>query len=175
MVDKIIEGRKYRIDWEGDASVKNRVKNGRVVFGIGCNVIKKLAYSRKAFVAKSVSENPAYAEGERYACRLEGELRQYYWPNCLLAEVPDKKKPDEVIVIKRYGDVTEAYYKQPGYIGERRAQVKRYSEDMPNMHTACEYLLDKLFYDDPTGSVEADVVTIIKALKEHGLKIVKDR
>lgn len=169
MVDKIIEGRKYRIDWEGDESAKRSIMNGLPVIGIEAHIIRKLASSGKHFIACKVRDGG-------YSCELIGE-GTYLWPRRLLSECADTKKktPDEVIVIKRYGDVTEAYHKQPGYIGERRAQVKRYSEDMPNMHIACEYLLDKLFYDDPTRSVESDAVAIIKALKEHGLKIVKDR
>ena len=169
MVDKIIKGRKYRIDWNGNASVKKLVENGRGVYGIACDDIKELASSRKAFVAKTVSENPARGEEERYDCRLEGELHQYYWPNCLLVEVPDKKNPDEVIVIKRYGDVTTAIIKQVGIAGERKAQVIRHCGDEHNMHTACCYVLNKLFDDrHGVGAVDDFAKFLYEALRAKG-------
>lgn len=67
----------------------------------------------------------------------------YALESCLQLIKPAKTgKPDEVVVIKRFGDKTLAY------MGDKRVEVKRHKDDVHNFHKACIYVLDKLFNDN---------------------------
>lgn len=75
-----------------------------------------------------------------------------YWPTVdsiircgEYVKQPAKERPDEIVVIKRFGDRTEAYCSVTGGPQRKKASVKRFRDDAPSMHRACIYVLDKLF------------------------------